>query len=74
MSKKQLIESFNELRSKSERDFRCIKIGSKYVECIEYIAFEPNSPFMRKFDLELIENEINQIDIIDEMNELKFSN
>jgi hypothetical protein len=29
---------------------------------------------MRKFDLELIENEINQIDIIDEMNELKFSN
>jgi hypothetical protein len=72
MSKLKLIEAFSELQSIAHRDFRCVKFGIRYVSCIEYIAYEPNSPFQRKFDLEAIENAINEINIIDEMNELKF--
>jgi hypothetical protein len=68
MSKLELQKTFDEFKSRSERDFRCIKIGNKYVECIEYIAYETNSPVRCRFDLESIENEILQLDIIDDMN------
>lgn len=49
MSKAELIKSWNEFVSLSKRDFRNVKIGTKYVTCIEYLAYESNSPRSCRF-------------------------